>query len=307
MARSKRDGSSRRSRGSAITRVLRLGLAAGLLLLTPFSLEAGPGGHGAHGSSLPSVSSAGPGGMPALDCVIEPDTTVAIGSRFEGILDTLHVERGEMVAAGQPVAELDAGLERAEVALARARADVEAQLRAKQENLSLGERRVSRNERLFENRAISLEAKDEGETNAVVAALDLEQARNQKRVAELELQRAQVKLHHRTITSPIDGVVVERMMAAGELVTDDPILSVARVDPLRVEVIVPAEHYGRIQRGMQAEIVPEAPLDGRRTAQVRIVDGVIDAASGTFGVQLERPNPDHAIPAGLGCKVQFSR
>jgi multidrug efflux pump subunit AcrA (membrane-fusion protein) len=38
---------------------------------------------------------------------------------------------------------------------------------------------------------------------------------------------------------------------------------------------------------------------------VSIVDRVIDAASGTFGVRLTMPNPGHAVPAGLKCMVEF--
>jgi multidrug efflux pump subunit AcrA (membrane-fusion protein) len=38
---------------------------------------------------------------------------------------------------------------------------------------------------------------------------------------------------------------------------------------------------------------------------VIVVDPVVDAASGTFGVRLELPNPEHAIPAGLKCRVRF--
>jgi multidrug efflux pump subunit AcrA (membrane-fusion protein) len=37
-----------------------------------------------------------------------------------------------------------------------------------------------------------------------------------------------------------------------------------------------------------------------------IVDRVVDAASGTFGIRLEIPNPGNRIPAGLKCKVRFS-
>jgi multidrug efflux pump subunit AcrA (membrane-fusion protein) len=36
-----------------------------------------------------------------------------------------------------------------------------------------------------------------------------------------------------------------------------------------------------------------------------MVDGVVDAASATFGVRLELPNPDHEVLAGLACKVEF--
>ncbi len=50
----------------------------------------------------------------------------------------------------------------------------------------------------------------------------------------------------------------------------------------------------------------EVELSNGTTAQVKLVDGLIDAASGTFGVQLELPNPDRAIPAGLHCEVNFA-
>jgi membrane fusion protein, multidrug efflux system len=38
---------------------------------------------------------------------------------------------------------------------------------------------------------------------------------------------------------------------------------------------------------------------------VKVVDHVIDAASGTFGIRLELKNPDYSLPAGLKCKVRF--
>jgi hypothetical protein len=36
-----------------------------------------------------------------------------------------------------------------------------------------------------------------------------------------------------------------------------------------------------------------------------VVDQVLDAASGTFGVRLALPNPGQQLPAGIRCKVQF--
>ena len=38
-----------------------------------------------------------------------------------------------------------------------------------------------------------------------------------------------------------------------------------------------------------------------------LVDQVIDAGSGTFGVQLRLPNSDYALPSGLRCRVRFLR
>jgi RND family efflux transporter MFP subunit len=243
--------------------------------------------------------------VPQLDCVIEPHVVVAVGSPVEGILETLHVERSDFVEEGQVLAELDSDLERATVELARARAAMDGDLKARRAALEFGKRRQARADELFQQNAISLHVQDETETDAELAELQLEQARENKQLSHLELQRAVEALDMRTIQSPISGVVVERMMSPGELVDEEPILRVAQIDPLRVEVIVPAELFGSIAKGMVAEVMPEAPGDGAHQATVTIVDRVIDAASGTFGVQLELPNPDYALPGGLRCQVRF--
>ncbi len=86
----------------------------------------------------------------------------------------------------------------------------------------------------------------------------------------------------------------------------DPILKIAEIDPLNVEVILPASLYGQVQRGDRAEVVPETPKQ-KFMARVAVVDRVINAASGTFGVRLELPNEKHLVPAGAKCKVRFQK
>ena len=58
----------------------------------------------------------------------------------------------------------------------------------------------------------------------------------------------------RTIRSPFNGVVVERILN-GEFATSNvkkPILKLAEVDPLNVEVVLPANLYGKIRIGAHA-------------------------------------------------------
>jgi preprotein translocase subunit SecA len=87
----------------------------------------------------------------------------------------------------------------------------------------------------------------------------------------------------------------------------DPIMRLAQLDPLRVEVFVPVARLGEIAVGKKAEVMPQAPVNGTYIARVTIVDRVADAASGTFGVRLELPNRDYRLPAGMKCKVRFLR
>ena len=82
-------------------------------------------------------------------------------------------------------------------------------------------------------------------------------------------------------------------------------MKIASLDPLYVEVIVPASYYGVIKKGALAEIIPEESLGGKYSARVVIVDQVMDAASGTFGVRLVLSNPGEKLPAGVKCRVLF--
>ena len=244
--------------------------------------------------------------LPIYDCLIGPWETVEVGSPVTGRIESLPVERGEMVEAGQIVVELDSRVEKAAVDLARARAGLKAAIRASQAAMDLGERREKRASNLFEQEALSRDIREEAETEATLARLRLQEAREKRQLASLELEQALQILGRRTIHSPISGVVVGRPMSLGEVVDEeDEILEIAQLDPLRVEVILPSVLFGSIQKGMSAAVIPEIPGDEVYVASVEIVDAVIDAASGTFGVLLELPNPENAIPGGLHCQVRF--
>ena len=82
-------------------------------------------------------------------------------------------------------------------------------------------------------------------------------------------------------------------------------MRIVQLDPLDVEVVVPVALYGRIATGTKGEVRPEAPFDQLYSATVAIVDRVVDAASGTFGLRLELPNAEGRLPAGLKCSVRF--
>ena len=127
------------------------------------------------------------------------------------------------------------------------------------------------------------------------------------RLNEFQVKNTEERLAMRTVVSPLNGVVTKRFVSPGEYIGVDPLLTIARIDTLHVEVIVPVERFGSIAPGMTAEVRPESPVGGAYTARVTIVDKVIDAASGTFGVRLELPNPSLRLPAGLKCRVRFSR
>jgi RND family efflux transporter MFP subunit len=242
-----------------------------------------------------------------LNCLIEPNTTVTVSTPVEGIVDSVNVDRGDLVQAGQVLARLESSVQESEVAVHRYRSEMQAELRSTQARYEFSLRKLARAEEMAKKETISRHELDEAQTEKLLAELARMEAQEKKRLAELEYKRAQAALELRTIKSPLAGAVVERLISPGDYRNnlDPKMFKLAQIHPLRVVVFVPVSMFGGIAVGMRAEVIPEAPLDRPRVAEVTVVDRVMDAASGTFAVRLELPNPKYQLPAGLKCRIRF--
>jgi RND family efflux transporter MFP subunit len=241
-----------------------------------------------------------------LDCLIEPKSLVKLSSAVTGLLDTVSVDRGDVVRAGQVMAKLESGVQEATVELARARAENSVTIQSRSERRDFQIAKENRTKTLFKKRIVSNQQMEVATTERRLADLDLSEAKKNQKILQLELKQATAVLKQRRIISPFDGIVVERVLSPGEYVTEQShVFSVAKTDVLNVEVFAPIEFFGKITVGMRARVRPEQPVGGQHTAKVTIVDPLIDSASGTFGVRLELPNPNQALPAGLKCKINF--
>lgn len=240
-----------------------------------------------------------------LVCLIQPSKIAEVGTSVTGVIETLRVERGDTVKKGQVIAILRNDVERAALNVARSRAQADADVQAAIAGLEFARQSTVRGEDLIKKKFISEQALDKTRTEERVAVQKLAQAREQSRVWDREMSLAKSQLAQRTIVSPISGIVAERYLSSGERVEDRSIARVVSINPLHVEVMVPAANYGKIKTGMIATVMPELPDALPVEAIVKLVDKLIDGASNTFRVRLELANPDHAIPAGPRCKVSF--
>ncbi|OYU86319.1 MAG: efflux transporter periplasmic adaptor subunit [Bradyrhizobiaceae bacterium PARB1] len=242
----------------------------------------------------------------SFDCVIDPSETLKLGSPITGILAEVLVKRGDIVKRGQPVAVLESSVEAATVRLNQARADSTARIDAQTERLKLAQARLDRNAQLFERKIVSQDKYEELRAEARVAEQDLLREKQEQQLARLELERSDSILKQRTILATIDGVVSEKKLSAGEFISQEGyVMTLARLDPLNVEVYLPVAYFNQIRVGMVANISPAAPITETYPATVTVVDRVFDPASGTFGVRLSLPNPDNQLPGGQRCKVAF--
>nr|WP_281170618.1 efflux RND transporter periplasmic adaptor subunit [Psychromonas arctica] len=241
-----------------------------------------------------------------VDCVINPYKVVDVSSAVSGVLDTVKVERSDWVKKGQVIATLESGIERASLALAKVRADIDSEINLSKVNLAFDEKYQARIGKLYERNVVSYKIKDEADREVELSNWEVQQAKDMKKVRKLELQRAKEQVKQKTIRAPFDGFVIQKFKAEGEYVEDLPIVRIAQFDPLLIEAIVPMELFGKIEIGMVGLVYPELYSDDPKQAQVVAVDRMGDAASRTFGVRLELPNPDFKIPAGLKCEMKFN-
>jgi RND family efflux transporter MFP subunit len=245
-------------------------------------------------------------GAQELDCLIEPEQSVTLSFAVEGVVEGVLVQRGALVEEGQVLARLQADVERASLEVARARAEAVAAERGSLARLEIAQRILDRNAELQDREVVSEGTLDEVRREHRLAEASLLDAKESRKVARLEAERAAAVLGQRTVRSPLKGVVVERILSPGEWADPPQVLELAQIDPLRVEVFARLEMLDRIEVGQPARVLPESPVGGDYEAKVSMVDRVVDAASGTFRVRLELPNPDYALPAGIKCRVRFA-
>ncbi|CAM3456218.1 efflux RND transporter periplasmic adaptor subunit [Halomonas lysinitropha] len=262
-------------------------------------------------SVLPQIAAAQDGEAPLLsengfDCIVRPYDVSELTSSEQGVLTEILVGRGDAVAQGQVLARLDRELQQSAVELARIRAENGASTASAQARLKFRQIEFNRMTELRERNAASQAMLEEAEVELELARGELEMATAERQLAEAELAQAELLLSRRGVLAPFDAVVVEVTASPGEYAHEEaPVMTLAQLDPLRVEVYLPIIHAPEIALGREAEVTFAPPLDVRRKATVTAIDRVFDAASGTFGIRLDVPNADQSLPGEIRCKLRF--
>ncbi|WP_367848129.1 efflux RND transporter periplasmic adaptor subunit [Rhodoferax sp. WC2427] len=243
--------------------------------------------------------------MASLACLILPERVADIGSAVIGIVETIEVERGDTVRKGQVLVRMRAEVERANNEVARSRALSEAELRGALAARDLAQLKLDRSHSLKAENFISTQAVEQVQAELRVAHEKVAQARENLRTLAQEVHMSDAQSAQRILRSPFDGVVIERYANPGERFEDKPLLKVAAIRQLRVEVVAPTALFGSLQPGQEVMVSPELPGAAPRTARIAQIDRVLDPASNTFRMRLDLPNTDASLPAGLRCKADL--
>lgn len=239
-------------------------------------------------------------------CLIRPAQVIQLGAPVSGIITTTHVDRGVQVRAGQALVTLDTAAQDIALRAAEARASNRAKVDAAQGRADLLEAQLERQRALAARNIVSASVVQETETAWLIARNDVEIAQREMDLAVIDVELAVAERARRTVTSPIDGIVIARALSVGEYWAEGAAFAtIADTRTLHVDAVVDKSDFGKVLEGAFAAVIPEAPIGGSFTARVEVIDPVFDAASGTFGVRLVLDNADLRLPAGLRCEVIF--
>lgn len=209
--------------------------------------------------------------------VAENESQVA--SKITGIIQRVLVEEGDKVSAGQALAVLDEAQYRLEVTRAEA-------------NLARLESDFKRNQDLFNRNLISAEAFDR-------VRFEME---SQK--ATLELARLNVT--HSTIRAPIDGVISQRFVKTGNLVTvNQAVFHITDPDPLQAIIHVPEHELAKIRPGQPVVLHADALAGQVFSGRVERISPVIDKSTGTFKVTVTVRDASARLKPGMFARVRI--
>ena len=255
--------------------------------------------------AVPGAVHAKEQGLHNLDCVVQPSEVIDLSSSVSGLISSIHFDRSDFVKIGDVVAQLESSVEQADAQLSAEQAQTNTAIKLRTAALTLGYKTKKRNKGLMNKSLISAAEVDQLDTDIRIAELNLALEKENKRLAQISSIRTDALLERRKVKSPINGFIIDRYKAVGERSNDDPILRIAQLDPLHIEVIIPSVHFSKITTGMRATVRNRNDQAAEYDATVERIDKVLDAASGTFGVRLTVPNPDYKIPAGVLCSLEF--
>jgi len=190
-----------------------------------------------------------------------------IASRVAGAVDAFHVEVGDRVAAGDPIATIDAAILRGNRDLvARRRAQAVAAVVVRQQEYHLAREERERFERLRETAATSAALYQNARRREAVEKARVTQAEAALVTVNSELELAELRLRYASIIAPYPGVVVSRETEVGAyLQVGQAVARLVSDSALEVEVGVPYRHLAGLQPGGELEVTVDGGARERAT------------------------------------------
>src|SRR5262249_42775412 len=160
----------------------------------------------------------------------DPRQLIKLGTPDAGIIESVKVDRGDLVHAGDIVATLDPELQRLALRTAKIKAANEVDIKSERARLGYRKQAAERNETLHRKDFVATKSYDEAMVELQLAELAVQKADNEHRMAVEELAQAQARLERRSVRSPVTGVIADVTIRTGEYAYDQtPLMTIAEI------------------------------------------------------------------------------
>ena len=237
---------------------------------------------------------------------VEPVTEVEVGTQVSGIIDKLYADYNDVVKAGQLIAEMDKVNLKAELASAQA------QLASSKSEYEYQQKNYARSKVLFDKKLIS-------DSDYETATYNYEKSKAAYEQNQASMVKVNRNLEYATITSPIDGVVINRAVEEGQTVAagfETPTLFTIAADLTKMQVIADVDEadIGNVEDGQRVSFTVDAyPNDvfEGTVKQIRLGDSSSSSSSSstststvvTYEVVITADNPDLKLKPRLTANV----
>lgn len=243
----------------------------------------------------------------------EPDQSHEVAAAEIGTVGVVHVKRGQRIKKGDLLVTLDLRVLNASYAIAKARAEGTARLRAAEAELAVRQRRLKKLTLLKDEGAGSSEEVERATADVRVSESSVAAANEEIQLNRLEMDRIQAQIERNQIRSPLTGFVTKLDRKVGEFVSQNEpnVATVVNIDQLRARFHV-ATHLAR-QLSLGSRMVLTIPNhNGQKGGSVvnSIVDFVspiTDPDSGTVHIEVVFKNPKHSVQSGVRCVLHPDR
>ncbi len=230
---------------------------------------------------------------------IQANQQTSIFARVDGYIARWYTDIGAHVESGQVLADIDAPQIDANLRMAQA------QLELAEANLKLAQTNSVRSQQLFQNHVIAQQ-----ELDTVVATEQVQKATRDNAAAALK--SAQDNKAFEQIRAPFAGTITARFIDVGSLVTSGSVTTVRTLfdlvqsDPVRVLVHVPQADISSVKPGTPATITVDEYPNETFTGKIARDAGAFDPTSRTLLLEIDVPNPDGRLFAGMYAHARFS-
>ncbi|MCA9083282.1 MAG: efflux RND transporter periplasmic adaptor subunit [Planctomycetaceae bacterium] len=238
--------------------------------------------------------------------IARPSEEAELPPLVPGLISTVLVTEGQYVSKGTPLIALDDQVPRARLQAATVEAGLTGALKRAQVDLRMAESRLERLRFAVQSGAGAVFELEEAESVVEQTRAVVQQQSDLLRAAEANRQLAEAQLKQYTVHAPFDGVVTTIHQRSGMVEPSRPVVAIANLNRLDVELHLPSRLYGKIKTGQTLPLLASSPVHQPISGNVVSVSPVINAASDTFRCRLEILNANKLLPAGFTVRLDSS-